>query len=542
MNKINKKTIAYFSMEFAISDAIPNFSGGLGVLAQDLLLAGADLEMNVVGVSLLYHQSDSPKKAFVPTMMQRMNQSVVIEIEGRVVRIAIWKLEIKTNEKKKAIIYFLDTNSIENTQQDRDLTKTIYLDDPEGRLGQEMVLGIGGVKALHSLVFDVEHYHMNEGHCSCAILEKLLENNGDLKKTRRQFTFTTHTPVAAGHDYFNYDIVERLMGKMLPENIRDLSVREVFGMTQLALNMSRKTNSVSLKHQKVCRLMFPHHQFVNVTNGIYHPRWIGNHVKKVLNKSIKNWQTNPQNLQSVMELLLSKDLQRAHNQEKRDLIEWINSNKKNFPLQNIKSSDLLDPSVLTIGFARRVVPYKRFDLIFRDLDRLATIGDGKIQFIFAGNPRGHDEYYNGIISSMKKSAQVLRGRIKIVFVNHYNLDIAKRLTSGVDVWLNTPVVGSEASGTSGMKAALNGVINLSSRDGWWLEALKIDNKSGWGFGGDKGDDVDNQELLNALEEIIICYYQKPEEWLERMKRAIGLVAYFNTHRAVREYDDKMWNN
>lgn len=538
--KNNKKTIAYFSMEFAVSDVIPNFSGGLGVLAADLILAAADLNMNVVGITLLYHQHDNPQKAFVPTMMKKMRQQVVIEIEGRRVRVAIWKLAVRTNAGKKALIYFLDTNLAENVKQDRDLTKTIYLDDPEGRLGQEMVLGVGGVKALQVLGLEVSNYHLNEGHCSCAILEKLIENEGDIAKTRRQFTFTTHTPVAAGHDYFNYDIVERLMGELLPENIRDLSLNEVFGMTQLALNMSAKTNSVSVKHRAVCREMFPTHKFVNITNGIYHPRWVSERMKKMLNKYLNNWHSNPSDLSVASEMLPDIDLRRAHGREKEKMISWINENRKNFPLVNFKKSDLLENDILTIAFARRIVPYKRTDLIFRNLNRLLQIGDGKIQLIFAGNPRVNDEYYNSVIGNIKKSAEFLRGHIKVAFINKYNLEIAKRLLSGTDIWLNTPVIGNEASGTSGMKAALNGAINISSADGWWLEAMKMDKKCGWQFGGGNGDDADDEELLDAIEEATNCYYKHPEQWLNKMKRSIALLSHFNAHRAVREYCEKMW--
>jgi len=540
MKKTDEKVIAYFSMEFAISDAIPNFSGGLGVLAGDLLFSGADLGLDMVGVTLLYHQNDKAEKSFKPTMMKKLSQTVTVEIAGRAVRVAIWEYRVKSSGGKQALIYFLDTFLPDNARQDRELTREIYLHGQEARLGQEMLLGIGGVKVLQVLGYEVNNYHLNEGHCSASILEKIAEHSGDVEKTKALFTFTTHTPVGSGHDYFSYDVAMRLLGGLLPASIRDLLRGDALGMTQLALAFSRKTNSVSLKHNEVCQKMFPDNSFENITNGIYHPRWVGKKMKKLFDTYIEGWSVNPVMFKNASDLLPDLALQKARRAEKMNLIEWVNTDTKNFPLTKLTESDLLDENILTIGFARRIVPYKRWDLIFRNMGELLTIGNGKIQIVFAGSPRT-DDYYKSIVKSLQKNARDLRGKIKIAFINEYNLDIAKRLVTGVDIWLNTPIVGNEASGTSGMKAALNGAVNISSLDGWWLEAIKMDALSGWGFGGVNGDEIDNQELLIALKEAVDCYYNRPDEWLKRVKHSIGLLGYFNTHRAVLEYKEKMWS-
>lgn len=542
----NKPIIAYLSMEFALQDEIPNYAGGLGVLAADLMMSSADLNVPAVGVSLLYHQDDDRKKAFpAEKYMQKCEQTVNVRIENRQVKLAIWKKEVKSASGSVIPIYFLSSCLEENQKWDRDLTKNLYVGHAYTRLGQEVILGIGAVKALRKLGYKVRHYHLNEGHCAPAILKRLLELKGDEEAVRREFSFTTHTPVSSGHDYFDYSLARNMVNHYLPENIERYSPGPSLGMTELALALSGSANSVSLRHKETCAQMFPGQTFENITNGVYHPRWIGEHMKKVLDDNVSNWQQHPDTLDRSVHEIQNSDLTSAKSKEKNDFIDWLNSHKEFFAVSDPTKSDRLDPDILTIGFARRMVPYKRASLIFHDINRLRDIGKNKIQLIFAGNIYSGDSYSSEVINLIRQASEQLRDEIKIVFIPEYNLRVAKRLVAGCDIWLNNPVPGREASGTSGMKAALNGGLNLSIMDGWWIEAFQSDAKSGWAFGEfqDKPDrdDSDFGQLMHTLADAIDCYYNRPEEWAERMKHAIGLASFFNTHRAVREYEGKMWN-
>jgi len=540
-----KKITAYFSMEFAFDDRIPNFAGGLGVLAGDIMLSAADLGAAVAGVSLIYHLDDDPKKAFRPDrFMKRLKQNVEVEIENRKVKVAVWEMKAKGKSGRRAPVYFLDTYLPENKRWDRDLTKTLYAGDAYTRLCQEIILGVGGVRALAALGHEVGCYHMNEGHAAAATLENLKNFFGDAGRVREKCVFTTHTPLGSGHDYFDYDLARKIMGGLLPANIKELSLNDRLGMTQLALNLSKKHNAVSVKHMEVCQALFPPHRFEAVDNGIYHPRWAGKHMAKLFDKHIKGWQTEPEKLRGAVAELPEAELKEARAKEKKDFIAWVNAEKSFFPLPDLKKHDLLDEKILTVGFARRMVPYKRADLIFQNIHRLREIGYEKLQLVFAGNPYQDDAYSTRVVALIKEMALELRGQIKVVFIPKYNLEIARRLVAGCDVWLNNPVPGSEASGTSGMKAALNGVLNASVMDGWWIEAYHSDVKSGWGFGefvdGQDRDVSDNSQLLSNLKDIVDCYGNRSSEWLDKIRHSIALIAYFNTHRTLREYQTKMW--
>ncbi len=542
---INSTDVAYFSMEFAFFNDLPNYAGGLGVLAADMMYSCVDLGVKAVGVSLIYHQDDDHKKAFsFEKYLQKCNETVVVKIEDRWVKIAIWKLELKQN-KNQVPIFFLSTNLAENEKWDRDITKNLYASDRYTRLCQEAILGIGGVRALEALGYqEIKRFHLNEGHCSLLTLELLRRYAYDEEKVRSLCSFTTHTPIASGHDYFNYDLAYKVIKEILPWDIKKISREDKLGMTELALSLSQKTNSVSLRHQKVCQKMFPGRKIDNVTNGIYHYRWVGKPMKRLFDRKLKDWRNNPQIFEKS-ELLPNEELFLTHQLQKEELVNWINNNSF-FPFKEKTSKDYFSRDILTLGFARRFVPYKRPELIFQDEEFFEQLGHQKIQLIFAGHCNPADKFCNTTMYDIEYYTKKLRGKIKIALIPDYNLDIAKRLVAGCDVWLNSPIPPQEASGTSGMKAALNGCLNLSIPDGWWLEAFEKYPQSGWNFGSSKIKSEDNQnkkdaqDLMLKLGEVIDCYYERKKEWIGKMKQAIALLSFFNTHRVVKEYQAKIW--
>lgn len=542
------QTTAYFSMEIALQDAIPNYAGGLGILAGDTLHSCADLNKDVVGVSLVYHQSEEEDKRFkTEEFLKLSNKTVEVEIEGRAVKILIWELDLDGKNGNSLPIIFLSSNHPDNKKWDRDLTKYLYAADRYTRLGQEIILGIAGARALEALGYNnINTFHMNEGHASLLTLELLKKCDYDEKKVRELCTFTTHTPVPAGHDHFQYNLAYKTMNRIIPLDIKEYAGYNDLSVTHLALNLSRVSNSVSAKHREVCEGMFPRHDFENVTNGIYHPRWVGSSVKKVLDETFPNWEENPELLKDAVAKIDSEKLTAAHKEQKKELVDWLNSQAELFPFEEREDDDYFGVKTLTIGFARRYVPYKRHTLIFKDLERLRNIGYRKIQLVFAGNCHEGDSFCNQIKHDVERYSHMLRGQIRAAILTKYNIEVAQKLIGGCDVWLNNPIPPREASGTSGMKASLNGGLNLSILDGWWIEGFEMNKKAGWGFGneefkeGEDQDSHDSRVLLDQLEDLIDCYYNRQPEWQERMRSAISLVSYFNTHRLANEYQDKIW--
>ena len=543
--KKEKGAVAYFSMEFAFNDKMHNFAGGLGVLAADIMLSAADLNENVVGVSLIYHYDDDQDRALDFTkFMEKCEQEIELQIEDRMVKVVIWKMEIRGSGKGKVPIYFLSTYNKNNKPWDRDITKTLYPGHAYTRLCQEAVLGIGGVKALEALGYNVSCYHLNEGHAALSTLEILSREGGDIERTRSFCTFTTHTPVASGHDYFDYDLVEKTIGSYLPSNIHELASSNSFGMTELALHLTKRKNSVSWIHNNVCRQMFPGYEFENVTNGIYHNRWVGKCTREMFDKYLEGWSRKPEKLRLAISALPLKEIAKARAGEKKIFLEWLNSHPEYFPVAGLTKNDFFTEDILTLGFARRIVPYKRADLIFRHIDRLREIGFNKLQLVFSGNQYENDNFSKGIMSEIAHRADELRGQIKIALIPKYNIHVAKRLVTGCDGWLNNPLPPHEASGTSGMKAALNGALNISILDGWWPEAYNSDMLAGWGFGSldhaEGRDDADSLSMLNAISGAIDCYYNKKDVWLDRVRHSISTISFFNTNRTVVEYKKKIW--
>jgi starch phosphorylase len=405
-----------------------------------------------------------------------------------------------------------------------------------------MILGIGGVKLLKSQGYDnIKTYHINEGHGAFATVE-LYNELKSIEKVKQKVVFTTHTPVPAGHDRFDDGLVRQVFLDRFPSEIRKLAYEgSQLNMTLLAMNLSRYINAVSKKHGEVTKKMFPNQEIDYITNGIHLPFWVSKPIRKIFDRKWPNWKANPRLLENAIEL---DDLEifDAHIENKFNLMNY----------QKGHSWNLLDEELITIAFARRFATYKRAVLLFHDIDRLGKICKDNVQFIFAGKAHPNDEDGKSFIKQIFESGEYLYKNygVKVVLMENYNIDLAHMLISGVDIWLNTPERFREASGTSGMKAALNGVLNLSVQDGWWLEGYKMNRLAGWPIGPDDSNpndpkisndwNVDADALYNVLQNEIINCYMDHDEWVFKQKNAIALAAYFNTHRMIEEYADRAY--
>jgi starch phosphorylase len=563
-NTSKKLKTAYFSMEFGLHSDVPTYAGGLGMLAGDILRSCADLEIPAAGISLAYHQgftnqiiNPDGSQDFETTSwekseyMQELSERIKVKIEDRDIFVKAWKYEINGLHGFSVPVYLLDTNVEENDLKDRDITKELYTSDWYTRLAQEVVLGIGGVRMLRGLGYkDIENFHMNEGHSALLTLELLRERDYKDDEVKKSCVFTTHTPVEAGHDHFDYDLAHRVVGEMLPWHIKDIAGGANLSMSELAFNMSKASNAVSKKHMEVTKHLFPGKDINFITNGVHHLTWTGKEFKKLFDKHIPDWMLYPEHLKKVLTDIPDNSIWQKHQENKQKLVRYINDYltelfSEKFP---IEKEDLFDDDILTITYARRSVPYKRPLLIYRDLERLLKMGSGKLQIIHAGKCSPGDRFCLHSVDNIVDLSRDVRGKIRIVYLDNYNIELAKILTSGSDVWLNTPKRPLEASGTSGMKAAMNGVLNLSIKDGWWTEAIERDPLCGWAFGGEPDevepadtDKEDANDLYNVLEnQIIPAYYSNRSKWLERMRHSIALGEYFNTHRCVKEYSEKLW--
>lgn len=563
INEFTKEPkIAYFSMEIGLANHIPTYSGGLGVLAGDTIKSGADLKLPMVAVTLISKKgyftqeiNENGKQIELPTVwepskyMKLLPAKVYVQIEGREVAVQAWLHIVKSLTSGSIPVLFLDTDLDENNPNDRDITSYLYGGDQAYRLKQEIVLGIGGVRMLHKLGFDVKKYHMNEGHASLLTLELLLRFKRaiedvwdeqlvwDVEKVKDLCVFTTHTPIEAGHDKFSYDLVLKIMGELLPLNVmKKLGGRDYLNMTLLGLNLSEFINGVAKKHGEVSKNMFPGYEISAITNGVHSFTWTCDSFKKIYDKYLPGWANEPELFVRVGRIP-DEELWEAHQEAKKILISFVNS----------ETGVDMDDLTLTIGFARRSTAYKRPDLIFSDMDRLEKIGTGKIQLVFAGKAHPKDDHGKWLIEKIHAVKERLKGKIKIAYIKNYDMEKALKIISGVDVWLNTPLRPREASGTSGMKAAHNGVINFSVLDGWWIEG-HIEGYTGWAIGPNPTetslsenievmDKRDAEDLYHKLETIIIpTYYNDKSNWIRMMQNVIGKNAYyFNSHRMMRRY-------
>ncbi|HVE78015.1 MAG TPA: alpha-glucan family phosphorylase [Gemmatimonadaceae bacterium] len=550
-------TIAYFSMEIGLEPALPTYSGGLGILAGDTLKSAADLGLPVVGITLLHrkgyfhqhldamgNQTESPVAWRPEDQLELLPHTVTVEVEGRTVHVRAWQYDVVGVTGHRVPVYLLDTALEQNSEWDRTLTDTLYGGDQHYRLCQEVVLGIGGVEMLRALGRgDDTCHHINEGHASLlclALLEGQLSgrgpwdaNEGDHDAVRRRCVFTTHTPVPAGHDKFPMEMVRAVIGTPRAQLLESAQLVDAgtLNMTHLALRLCRYTNAVALRHRDVSREMFPDHRIDAITNGVHAVTWTSPAFRELFDRQIPQWREDNLYLRYAVSIP-DDDIRDAHAMAKRALLDEVTA----------RTGVLLDPAIMTVGFARRATTYKRNDLIFSDVERLRRIAKraGALQIVFSGKAHPHDEWGKAQIRRIYDAASQLRGALQVVYLENYDMRLGAMLTSGVDLWLNNPMRPLEASGTSGMKAALNGIPSLSVLDGWWIEG-HVEGVTGWSIGEDAALPVDPSsdidELYLKLERTILpLYYGQPYTWACVMRYAIAVNAsFFNTQRMVMQY-------
>jgi len=551
---MNQEKIAYFSMEIGVISDMPTYSGGLGVLAGDMIRAAADLRVPMVAVTLLHRkgyfyqrldrngrQTEEPVDWAVNDFLTELPQRASVTIEGRTVVVRPWKYEVVGRGGFSVPVYFLDVDLSDNSPSDRTLTHFLYGGDQRYRLMQETVLGMGGVRMLRALGHEkIERYHMNEGHSSLLGLELLDEeaqragrapDKTDVQTVREKCVFTTHTPVAAGHDQFPMTLVNQVLGRSEVEEMKDVfCCDERLNMTFMALNLSHYINGVAKKHGEISRLMFAGYNIDAITNGVHAATWTADAFSDLYDRYIAGWRQDNCSLRYALSIP-KREVWQAHVNAKKQLCHYVNQ----------ETNTGIDADVFTIGFARRAATYKRADLLFRDIARLQSIASerGGLQIIYAGKAHPQDEAGKEQIQRVFHARELLRDKIKIAYLTNYSMSIGKLMTAGVDIWLNTPEPPMEASGTSGMKAAVNGVPSLSVLDGWWIEGC-IEGVTGWSIGAPDGQTDRTQDaasLYEKLEQVVMpLYYDGRDAWLDIMRHAIALNgSFFNTHRMLQQY-------
>ncbi len=601
-----QKPVAYFSAEFGFHESVPNYSGGLGILSGDHCKSASDLDLNFVAVGLLYRHGyfrqeiDKDGIQHAVSLNQNFHHLPIREVRrgdapllisvrvlDHEVRAKIWELHIG-----RINLYLLDTDIAENSAEDRLITAELYGGDLEMRMRQEIVLGIGGVHALNALGFEPEVFHMNEGHSAFLALERIrrlvtergLDFYAALQVAASANVFTTHTPVPAGNDSFPREMMRKYFGSLATEiglpfeeflsfGQTRTNTKDPFSMTILALRMSRHSNGVSKLHGEVSRGLWkdvwtgvPSHEvpITSVTNGIHTKTWMAPEFSALYDKYLGNWEENLTNEDFWRRVIDIPDavLWDTHQKLKLRLVQFVRERVRmqrervgESPESIRAANRILDPEILTIGFARRFATYKRGVLLFSDKERLKKLLNDTtrpVQFIFAGKSHPRDEGGKALIQEVYKFSREADFRGRIVFVEDYDTYIARRLVQGVDLWLNNPLRPLEASGTSGMKAPPNGGLNLSVLDGWWCESYNGNN--GWAIGAEITDgsvefqsEVDSSSLYQLLEnQIIPLYYAKPDgklplAWLQLMRESIRSVTpVFNTHRMVKEYAERLY--
>ena len=545
--------VAYFSMEIAINPGMPTYSGGLGVLAGDTLRSAADLGVPLVAFTLLhrkgYFQQHLDGNGIQTEDVQPWNPAdfcteeparVTVSVEDRVVTLRAWRYDLPGRYGHVVPIYLLDTDLDGNSGWDRGLTDHLYGGDSNYRLQQEIVLGMGGVRMAHALGYRLNVYHMNEGHAALLVLALLERQLGggplgaatesDIEMVRRKCVFTTHTPVPAGHDRFSTEQTIRILGGDRTARLEKQGCFRdgMLNMTLLALRFSRYANGVAMQHAKVSRDMFPEFAIDSITNGVHAPTWVSEPIQRLLDASFSPWRRDNLYLRNAINLP-EKDILAAHARAKGDLLGEVAA----------RTGLVLNPNVLTLGFARRVATYKRATLLFTDPERLAKIATaaGGLQIIYAGKAHPQDDPGKALIQQVFADAvRLSNDMLRIIYLENYGWDLGALLTAGVDVWVNTPRRPYEASGTSGMKAALNGVPSLSILDGWWIEGC-IEGVTGWAIEDGANDQEEAGSLYDKLENVVAPLYRDaPERWARLMRNTLAFNgSYFNTNRMVKQY-------
>jgi len=549
--------IAYFSMEIALEPAIPTYAGGLGILAGDMLRSAADLGLPMVAVTLAYRggyfeqqidaegrQLETPSAWAPETTLKELDARATVTIEGRRVLVRAWRYDVLGIGGHRVPVYLLDTALPENDLQDRALTERIYGGDRRYRLAQEVVLGMGGARLLRAMNHtNIGKYHMNEGHSALltmALFEEQMRERlpgssdflDELQRLRQRCVFTTHTPIPAGHDAFDRPLVSQVLGEQRTHGleVRGLMPQGRLNMTELALACSHYVNGVAMRHGEVSRAMFPRFAIRSITNGVHARTWTSPPFQELYDRYIPEWRRDNLYLRCVLGVPLHEIL-KAHATAKRTLFAAIRA----------ETGVALDESRLTLGFARRAVAYKRAELLLSDPERLKKVAKraGPLQIIYAGKAHPADEEGKAIIRRVIERASQFDDDVHVLYVPNYDMRWGQLLTSGVDVWVNTPLQPHEASGTSGMKAALNGVPSFSVLDGWWIEGHG-EGITGWSIGEDSRGDNPSSELAslyNKLGNVIApLFYAKPAGFAEVMRGTIAFNgSFFNTHRMLNQY-------
>ena len=609
--KDEKTCIAYFSLEYGLAESLPIYSGGLGVLAGDHIKASSDAGLQLVGIGLLYQfgyfrqylNQDGWQQDFydvndfynMPLTEVKQQDGSPVEIEvklpGRNLFLKAWKLEVG-----RITIYLMDANIEKNNENDRKLTGQLYSGDREWRLRQEIILGIGGVKLLERLQIPFNVIHMNEGHSSFALFERartLMKKHGipfdqAMEVTRKSSVFTTHTPVPAGNDEFHPDLIREYFQEYVKElgismedflgfgRVQPGNRQENFSMPVAAIRYSSYVNGVSKLHGQVSRKMwknlwnqvpFDHIPISSITNGVHLASWLSFEMAELFRRYLgDHWQEkqDQKELWERIHNLPDPELWRVHSVRRRRLIYFIRerlqkqlTEKGASQMLINQAREALNPETLTIGFARRFATYKRGNLIFRDMNRLMKLLDDPlrpIQLIFAGKAHPQDNAGKEIIKHIIHSINDNLLIKQIVFIEDYDMNVARYMVQGVDVWLNNPLRPQEASGTSGMKAAANGGLNLSVPDGWWDEAYDRNNPNGWSIGSGETypdrsyqDEIESKAIYSIIEkDIAPLFYDTipdglPRQWIKMMKNAfVSIVSFFNTQRMIKEYAERFY--
>ena len=538
--------VGYFTAEIGLWSELHTYSGGLGVLAGDHVKSAADAEIPLVGVTLVYRkgygrqhldkdgvQTETYRDLDPAQHMQDTGMEISLPLDGGELWAKVWRADITGVSGHVVPVYFLDTFHPKNSEKHLELGLTLYGGDDWVRIRQEYLLGVGGLRLLDKLGLEVDGLHLNEGHCTFALLE-MLGKGWSREQLAKRVLFTTHTPVPAGHDRFEWEAVEEVLGDLLPADAKQLVIdagdpeegRRI-SMSHLAVALSGPVNAVSNLNAWVASSMFADHHIAPITNGVHHITWTSPMMADLFDKQLPGWREDPTKLAHAGKIP-TEDLAGARDVARKVLRELVQTST------GVK----LDKNRLTIGFARRFATYKRANLVFSDLERLREIGAGKIQFVFSGKAHPRDEGGKALIKSIFDSAKDLENEIPVAFLEDYSMATGLAMTGGVDIWLNNPIRPMEASGTSGMKAAMNGVPNCSILDGWWPEGCEH-GVNGWAIGeaDDERDDVrDAKNVLDVIEnEVLPAWDEGDEKWCEIMRASIATSARFTGARMISDY-------
>ncbi len=550
------RTIGYLSMEIGLDASIPTYAGGLGILAGDTVRAAADLGLTFVAATLLYRdgyftqrldaqgqQSEVPTAWNPERSLEPVDALVSVPIFGRRVYIRAWRRIVRGVYGSEVFVYFLDTNIDLNHPDDRNITDALYASGTDKRLAQEIVLGIGARRMLRAIGHQIDLFHLNEGHAALLAVELLSEqlairNTGNIDdamilEVRKHCIFTTHTPIPGGHDQFPLDQVRAAVGNHPIFDRHDLCTQGgMFHTTRFLINLAGKVNGVARRHGEVTRNMFPGASITHITNGVHTSTWVAPTMAALYDSAAQGWRADAAELMQVL-AVRDDDMLSARYEAKEALAGMVH--------QRVGAA--LDPRLLTLGFARRQTEYKRPALLLTDPAKLASIAAsaGGLQIVYAGKAHPGDGIGRGIIREIHAAAERLRDRVRVVFLPDYDMEQARTIVSGVDVWVNTPRPPLEASGTSGMKAAANGVPSLSTPDGWWLEGC-VPGVTGWFVGAEgQSDEQDADDLFATLATRVLPAYRDRAVWASICKHAVALNGpRFSAHRMIQDYASRLY--